>query len=111
MNELGQQVSLEIKGLTKSFGEHYALIEVDVIWRRGEVCALLGPNGAGKSTLLNLLSTLQAASEGEILLDGQALTRQSASDLRKSIGFVGHQTMIYGALTALENLSFFCRTI
>ena len=107
MNESGQQVSLEIKGLTKSFGEHYALIELDVIWHRGEVCALLGPNGAGKSTLLNLLSTLQAASEGEISLDGQTLTRQSASDLRKSIGFVGHQTMIYGALTALENLSFF----
>lgn len=107
MNELGPQVSLEIRGLTKAFGEHYALIELDATWYRGEVCALLGPNGAGKSTLLNLLSTLQAASEGEILLKGQSLTRQSASNLRKDIGFVGHQTMIYGALTALENLSFF----
>ena len=53
------------------------------------------------------MSTLHAASEGEILLNGQVLSRQSAADLRKSIGFVGHQTMIYGALSALENLSFF----
>ena len=107
MNELGSQVSLEVRGLTKSFGEHYALIELDVVWYQAEVCALLGPNGAGKSTLLNLLSTLHAASEGEILLNGQVLSRQSAADLRKSIGFVGHQTMIYGALSAVENLSFF----
>ena len=107
MSERTQQVSLQAQGLTKAFGEHYALIELDVAWYQGEVCALLGPNGAGKSTLLNLLSTLQAATEGEILLKGKKLTRQSAAELRKEIGFVGHQTMIYGALTAFENLEFF----
>jgi heme exporter protein A len=100
---------LEVIKLTKAFGEHYALIEVSAQWHKREVCALLGPNGAGKSTLLNLLSTLTAASEGSILLDGVKLSRKTAVSLRRQIGFVGHQTMIYGSLNALENLRFFAQ--
>ena len=68
---------LEARGLTRAFGEHYALIELNAEWRAGEICALLGPNGAGKSTLLNLLSTLMLPSEGEIILDGDVLSRVS----------------------------------
>ena len=102
-------IHVEVVKLTKAFGEHYALVEVSAQWRRGEVCALLGPNGAGKSTLLNLLSTLTAASEGEISLNGVKLSRKTAVSIRKKIGFVGHQTMIYPALTALENLRFFAQ--
>ena len=102
-----EEVSLEVRGLTRSFGEHYALISLDAQWYAGEVCALLGPNGSGKSTLLNLLSTLMSPSEGELWLGGVQLNRKNVTQLRHHIGFVGHQTMIYGALTALENLRFF----
>ena len=107
--EVTERTRLEAIDLTRAFGEHYALIEVNAQWRAGEVCALLGPNGAGKSTLLCLLSTLMAASEGEVILEGVTLSRQSAAELRGKIGFVGHQTMVYGALTALENLRFFAQ--
>ena len=107
--EITREVALEARGLTRSFGEHYALISLDAQWYTGEVCALLGPNGSGKSTLLNLLSTLMSPSEGTLWLGGEQLTRKSLTRLRHHIGFVGHQTMIYGALTALENLRFFAQ--
>ena len=106
---IAQKVTLEVRGLTRSFGEHYALINLNAQWYAGEVCALLGPNGSGKSTLLNLLSTLMSPSEGTLWLDGEMLNRKSLARLRHHIGFVGHQTMIYGALTALENLNFFAQ--
>lgn len=104
-----EPVTLEVKGLTRAFGEHYALVDLDATWESGKVCALLGPNGAGKSTLLNLLSTLMVATEGEIILNGVTLSRQTSAQLRGKIGFVGHQTMIYDELTAHENLTFFAQ--
>ena len=100
---------LRVSGLTRAFGEHYALIELDATFKGGEVCALLGPNGAGKSTLMNLLSTLMSPSEGELWLDGQALSVVGAQALRARVGFVGHHTMIYGTLSAYENLEFFAK--
>lgn len=101
------RVALEARQLTRSFGEHYALIDLSAQWRESEVCALLGPNGSGKSTLLNLLSTLMSPSEGALWFEGREVTRKTVASLRAQIGFVGHATMIYGALTALENLRFF----
>lgn len=98
---------LRVERLTRAFGEHYALVELSATFRGGEVCALLGPNGAGKSTLMGLLSTLMSPTEGEISLDGRPLSVVGARALRALIGFVGHHTMVYGALTALENLVFF----
>ncbi len=98
---------LRVERLTRAFGEHYALLELSATFRGGEVCALLGPNGAGKSTLMGLLSTLMSPTEGELSLDGRPLSVVGARALRSLIGFVGHHTMIYGSLTALENLMFF----
>ena len=109
MAEGSPRHELRVQRLTKSFGEHYALIELDATFKGGEVCALLGPNGAGKSTLMNLLSTLMSPSEGELWVDGRALSEVSARVLRGRIGFVGHHTMVYGALTASENLMFFAQ--
>lgn len=109
MSEGSQHHELKVQGLTKSFGEHYALIELNATFRGGEVCALLGPNGAGKSTLMNLLSTLMTPSEGELWVDGHALGEVGAKLLRGRIGYVGHHTMVYGALTAAENLAFFAQ--
>jgi heme exporter protein A len=100
---------LSVQGLTRVFGEHYALIELTAEFYGGEVCALLGPNGAGKSTLMHLLSTLMKASEGKILIDQQDITQFSAHKVRNMIGYVGHQTMLYPSLTAFENLKFFAQ--
>lgn len=107
VEEHKRSVVLEARGLTRSFGEHYALVDLDASWHASEVCALLGPNGSGKSTLLNLLSTLMAPSEGGLYLEGERVTRAQSASLRAKIGFVGHHTMLYGGLSALENLKFF----
>ena len=100
---------LSVQNLTRSFGEHYALIGLDADFYAGEVCALLGPNGAGKSTLMNLLSTLMKASEGQIFINQTDINELSAQKVRSMIGYVGHQTMLYPSLTAYENLQFFAR--
>jgi heme ABC exporter ATP-binding subunit CcmA len=70
--------------------------------------ALLGPNGAGKTTLLRILATLARPSAGEVTLDGLDL-RRDAQAIRKRVGYLGHQPMLYEELTAEENLDFFAR--
>ena len=99
--------TVRVEGLTKSFGEHYALISLDATFKGGKITALLGPNGAGKSTLMNLLSTLMAPSEGHIYLDERLIGRSQSAVLRRRVGYVGHATMVYDALSAFENLRFF----
>ena len=74
----------------------------------GQYIALLGANGAGKSTLLKILSTLIPPTSGTLTLFGQPAKSQS-SGIRARIGLIGHQSMLYHDLSALENLEFFAR--
>ncbi len=74
----------------------------------GQSVALLGANGAGKSTLLHLLATLTTPSSGQLTLMGRPVHRGDAA-LRRRIGMIGHQPMLYRDLTARENLRFFGR--
>jgi heme exporter protein A len=67
---------------------------------------LLGPNGAGKSTLLRILAGIHRASTGSIRIEGQLASFRDRS-VRRRIGFVSHETFLYDALTARENLRFF----
>jgi heme exporter protein A len=96
-----------VRKVGKRFGQHRALVNVDVELAAGEVCALLGPNGAGKSTLLGILSTLVRQSTGDVSYhQGDAAVR--ADDrLRREIGLLAHTSLCYGELTAVENLVFF----
>ena len=68
--------------------------------------AVLGPNGAGKSTLLKLLSLLSQPTEGHVELGGVRANGLS-NQHRRLVGYVGHKTMLYDALSATENLTFF----
>ncbi len=72
----------------------------------GEFVALLGSNGAGKTTLLKILALLRSPSSGTLELFGKPAHRQ-AHDLRRRIGLIGHQSMLYGELSVRENLRFF----
>ena len=104
------RVLLEGAGLEKRFGRVTALRGVDFEIAGGESVSILGANGAGKSTLLRILAGLSRPSRGEfrVLRDGatKPLTRD---ELRGEIGYVGHATLVYGELTALENLVFAAR--
>jgi heme exporter protein A len=81
-------------------------VHLDV--RPGEFVTLVGPNGAGKSTLMRIMATLLQPTAGEVTIGGWLLP-QYGERVRRYIGLVSHQPMLYGDLTAAENLHFFAR--
>jgi heme exporter protein A len=99
---------LEVRNVTKFFGDLAALKEVSLGIRCGESALLYGPNGAGKTTLLRMLASLARPSSGEVLFDGKNIELDGAS-AKAAIGFVSHATFLYGELTVRENLKFFGR--
>ncbi|HXX21916.1 MAG TPA: heme ABC exporter ATP-binding protein CcmA [Terriglobia bacterium] len=100
------RVGLELRNVSKYFGDLTALAGADLLVAPGETILLYGPNGAGKTTLLRLLATVARPSEGEVLLDGENVHRHPAA-AKAAIGFVSHTTFLYGDLTVRENLKFF----
>jgi heme exporter protein A len=99
---------IEIKGLVKNYGLNPVLRGVNLSVRQGEFVTLVGANGAGKTTLIRIVATLLSPTAGETLIGGWPLTTH-ADKVRQHIGLVSHQSMLYGDLTAAENLSFFAR--
>jgi heme exporter protein A len=99
---------IHVRGLNKSFGDHWALRGVDLDVAEGECLALIGPNGAGKTTLLRILSTLTKPSAGAVSVAGQDLSA-GAAEVRRRVGFLSHQPLLYDELTAEENLRFYGR--
>jgi heme ABC exporter ATP-binding subunit CcmA len=90
--------------LRRDFGRRRAVDGVDLSLAVGESLALFGPNGAGKTTLLKLIAGLLAPTSGGVRVLGHALRAEPAS--RASIGLISHQSMLYRALTSLENVEF-----
>jgi heme exporter protein A len=99
---------LEVRGLHRSFGRVRILRGLDLTLRPGEALAVVGPNGAGKTTLLRLLAGLMRPTAGEIRVLNQPLEHGSAS-IRRAIGLLSHQSLLYDDLTLLENLTFAAR--
>jgi heme exporter protein A len=99
---------IEVRGLVKAFGQKPVLRGVNLRVEPGEFVALLGPNGAGKTTLLRILASLARPTLGEVRIAGYALPSQAAA-VRKKLGVVSHQPLLYGDLTAEENLRFYGR--
>jgi heme exporter protein A len=100
--------AIRIERLVRRFGERDALADVSVTLAEGETLAVLGRNGAGKTTLLRVLATLLLPHGGSVRVLGLDLPRR-AHDLRKRIGMLGHETLLYRDLTARENLAFYAR--
>jgi heme ABC exporter ATP-binding subunit CcmA len=96
---------LEARGLQRSFGRVRILRGLDLSLRPGEALAVVGPNGAGKTTLLRLLAGLMRPTAGEIRVLGEPLTA-GAARVRRAIGLLSHQSLLYDDLTLLENLTF-----
>jgi len=97
---------VQVKGISKSFGNILALRGIDLKVKKGEFITIVGPNGAGKTTLLKILSTLMKPTLGKGRIVGFDL-REEEKNLRRNIGMLSHFTFLYENLTAYENLKFY----
>ena len=99
---------ITVKRLVKRFGLKTVLRGVDFNVQPGEFVALLGPNGAGKTTFLRILASLSRPSLGDVNIAGYKLPHEAAQ-VRARLGVVSHLPLLYGDLTADENLRFYAR--
>ena len=99
---------IAVRGLVKRFGIKTVLKGMDFQAEEGEFVALLGPNGAGKTTFLRILASLSRPSAGDVRVKGHRLPQQ-ATAVRRRLGFVSHQPLLYGDLSGEENLRFYAR--
>ncbi len=97
---------IQVRKLVKRFGLKTVLRGIDFDVQPGEFVALLGPNGAGKTTFLRILASLSRPSLGEVRVAGYRLPHESAA-VRARLGVVSHLPLLYGDLTAEENLRFY----
>jgi heme exporter protein A len=99
---------IEVRKLVKRFGLKTVLRGLDFQVEAGEFVAVLGPNGAGKTTFLRILASLSRPTLGDVRIAGHLLPAQ-ASAVRRRLGVVSHQPLLYGDLSAEENLRFYGR--
>ena len=96
---------IEMREITKAFGEFVANDKINLELRKGEIHALLGENGAGKSTLMNMLAGLLEPTSGEIVVNGQVVKLDSPSKAASlGIGMVHQHFMLVEAFTVAENI-------
>jgi heme exporter protein A len=100
------QPVIEVRKLVKRFGLKTVLRGLDFSVEPGEFVALLGPNGAGKTTFLRILASLSQPALGTVRVAGYRLPDQAAA-VRRKLGVVSHLPLLYGDLTAEENLRFY----
>lgn len=97
---------LEVKKIKKSFGENKVLNGVSISINKGERLAIIGPSGCGKSTFLRCLNMLEIPTSGNIIFDGQDITKKDTdlSLVRRKMGMVFQQFNLFPHLTVLDNI-------
>ncbi len=99
---------ISVRQLVKRFGPKVVLRQMDFSVAQGDFVALLGPNGAGKTTFLRILASLSRPTMGAVQVGGYILPQQAAH-VRRRLGVVSHLPLLYGDLSADENLRFYGR--
>ena len=96
---------LEIRHLSKSFGSHEVLRDIDFTVKKGDVTSIIGASGSGKSTLLRCINLLETPTSGEILYHGQSVTgpKVNAPEYRSHVGMVFQSFNLFNNMTVLEN--------
>lgn len=97
---------IHVEKLVKRFGLKTVLRNLEFHVAAGEIVGLIGPNGAGKTTLLRILSSLSQPTFGKVLVGGYRLPQQAIA-VRYTIGVLSHQPILYGDLSAEQNLAFY----
>jgi Cu-processing system ATP-binding protein len=101
--------AITLSGVVKHYGAVRAVDGVDLEVPRGEVFGLIGHNGAGKSTLFKLMLGLETASAGEIRIQGSPVSGRGFRAVRRGIGYLPENVVLYDNLSGLETLRFFAR--
>jgi sulfate transport system ATP-binding protein len=97
-------MSIEVRGITKTFGSFTAVHDVSLTVPTGELTALLGPSGSGKTSLLRIIAGLERADRGQVLFEGEDA---SSRDVRhRGVGFVFQHYALFRHLTVFENVAF-----
>lgn len=96
---------IEVRAVSKSFGNIKALENVSFNIEKGEIFGILGPNGAGKSTIVNILNTLVKPDMGDVIIDGINI-RNDGESIKLIMGVVPQEIALYEELSAYENLMF-----
>src|SRR3569623_3102937 len=97
-------LAVEVAGVSRNYGRRRAVDGVDLSLQPGDCLALFGPNGAGKTTLLRVIAGLLRPTKGAVHVEGKSVRYDAG--VRRHIGLISHQSMLYGALTARENVEF-----
>lgn len=95
---------LEIKNLSKKFGNNLILKNINFKVNKGDIITIVGPSGSGKSTLLRCINMLDESSSGNIIFEGKELTNKNLTEIRRKIGMVFQQFNLFPHLTVLDNI-------
>ena len=100
-----EQNIIEVRHLSKSFGTHEVLRDIDFTVKKGDVISIIGASGSGKSTLLRCINLLENPTSGEILFGGENVVRRgfNAAEYRSHVGMVFQSFNLFNNMTVLEN--------
>jgi polar amino acid transport system ATP-binding protein len=107
MND-NSQVLIELKGVSKAFGDNLVLNNISTTFSKGEVVAIIGPSGCGKSTFLRMLNLLEVPTDGHIYINGQDITDRhtNINKIRQRVGMVFQHFNLFPNMTIQKNITY-----